>query len=137
MTDSWFKAIDEGMIVGALMLDLSKAFDSTPHHLIISELQSIGVGISAPEWFSSYLSNRKQRVITKTATTDLKLINKGVPQGSALSPLLFNIFVRNLPLCNNSMTFQYADDVTEAEARVSLKVIKALFLIHTRRSCCL
>lgn len=121
--DSWMASIDNGEIVGSLMIDLSKAFDSVPHQMLLQELLNIGCSQSALEWFYDYLINRLQRVTTASSTTEWKAVGRGVPQGSCLSPLLFNIFVRELPGNCSSPTVQFADDVTHAEAANSPEII--------------
>ena len=102
-TKSWLQAIDKGSYVGALLIDLSKAFDTIPHQRLLSELQDIGVSMDALVWFTSFLVSRYQHVVqpTRSINTELKSITRGVPQGSGLSPLVFNIFVRNMPACCN------------------------------------
>jgi hypothetical protein len=112
--DSWMGSVDEGKFVGALMLDLSKAFDCVPHPLLLHELSKIGVGTLALDWFCSYLSGRTQRVCHNEDITKWRSIGRGVPQGSCLSPLLFNIFVRNIPLAADADCVQFADDITES-----------------------
>jgi Reverse transcriptase (RNA-dependent DNA polymerase) len=107
-------AVDKGEMVRALLIDLSKAFDSISHQKLILELSLIGCGLGALEWFSSYLSNRLQRVSDLSQSTDWKLVSRGVPQGSCLSPLLFNIFVRNLPAACHANVVQFADDLTNS-----------------------
>jgi len=114
--DSWMKSVDSGAYVGALAIDLSKAFDSVPHRLLLQDLMEIGCSKTAADWFSSYLDNRFQRVCQGSVVTDWKSITKGVPQGSGLSPLLFNIFVRQLPQASLVETFMFADDVTNSAA---------------------
>jgi len=89
--DRWLGEVDRGNFVGALLVDLSKAFDSVPYQKLLNELVSIGCSSEAVSWFSSYLSNRKQRVVVLDKKADWKEVNRGVPQGSCLSPLLFNI----------------------------------------------
>ena len=128
-TDTWMKAIDEGDIIGALLIDLSKAFDTIPHSTLVEELQKINVSISGLKWFSNYLSGRKQRVVTTTKErTDYTAVNRGVPQGSSLSPLLFNICIRDLPRANSCFTIQFADDITESNRGKSLQTIKESLL---------
>ena len=112
--DSWMQAVDKGNMVGALLIDLSKAFDAVPHQQLLNELLVLGCNRSALEWFSSYLTDRKQRVVAADALTDWRKITRGVPQGSCLSPLLFNIFVRELPKNVTLPTVQFADDITHA-----------------------
>jgi retron-type reverse transcriptase len=121
--DKWMSAIDQGCYVGALLVDFSKAFDNVPHQQLIMELLRIGCSNEVLAWFTSYLSERAQRVTNRQSTTPWKIINKGVPQGSCLSPLLFNIYVRDLPSQCSSDTFQFADDTTHSEASRSLDVI--------------
>ena len=72
----------------------------------------IGVGDSALQWFASYLRGRRQRVVTRTSRGELYEAHRGVPQGSTLGPVLFNLSVRKLPpAASSSMVRQYADDV--------------------------
>jgi hypothetical protein len=122
-TDSWMKSIDEGAYVGTLMIDFSKAFDSVPHQRLLSELSSIGCNQTTLDWFYSYLTDRSQRVVKQSELTNWKSITRGVPQGSCLSPILFNIFVRNLPSICDSNTYQFADDITISEAHQSLPIV--------------
>ena len=121
--EHWLKDIDAGKMVGVLLIDLSKAFDSVFHQRLISDLIDIGCSDITTKWFISYLSNRFQRLVNISDSSSWKAVNIGVPQGSCLSPLLFNIFVRNLPKSNNLLTIQYADDVTESFSDFSLSSI--------------
>lgn len=119
--DNWSVALDEGKFVGALLVDLSKAFDTVPHQQLLQELLAVGINQAALDWFTSYLCDRKQRVIYQDVTTNYKEVTRGVPQGSCLSPLLFNIFVRDLPLNSDGFTTQFADDITHSQASKSLQ----------------
>ena len=114
--DSWLGEVDKGQMVGALLLDMSKAFDTVPHQMLLAELEKIGCGLDSLRWFHDYLTNRKQMVVLDSKTTNWQTVGRGVPQGSCLSPLLFNIFVRELPANCTSATVQFADDVTHSEA---------------------
>ena len=109
--DKWMAEVASGAYVGALLIDLSKAFDSVEHSLLIDELRKIGCSSRSLKWFTSYLSDRQQRVKSGSVITPWKQVSKGVPQGSALSPLLFNIFVRELPKASGTDCFQFADDI--------------------------
>lgn len=112
--DTWQKDVSLGKLVGALLIDLSKAFDSVTHSLLYNELASIGCDSCSLDWFGSFLSSRSQRVVIGKTTSPWLSVTKGVPQGSALSPLLFNIFVRDLPQACDGAVFQFADDLTNS-----------------------
>ena len=110
------KELDKGNMVGALLIDLSKAFDTISHQQLLKELMGINVDNSSISFFMSYLTGRSQRVSMNQMTTEWCSVGRGVPQGSCLSPLLFNIYVRELP-CDDGPednTVQHADDATHS-----------------------
>ena len=113
MVDDWRLALDKDKIVGAVMIDLSKAFDSVNHSILCAKLEGYGVRAEALKWFRGYLSGRRQGVCFENAVSEWRDIKRGVPQGSILGPLLFTIYVNDLPeAVVNSRTKQYADDTT-------------------------
>ena len=113
MTEKWKKTVDNGGVFGALLTDLSKAFDCIPHDLIIAKLEAYGFHIDALKRIHDYLSNRKQRVKVNDAYSSWKNIFYDVPQGSILGPLLFYIHLCELFYFLEDLDIaSYADDTT-------------------------
>ena len=93
-------------------MDLSKAFDTLDHNILIKKLQYYGVIGTPLNWFQSYLADRTQYVEVNNESSSLQTILIGVPQGSILGPLLFLIYMNDIPNASNLFTFIYADDTT-------------------------
>ena len=110
-TEHWRDAFDADKYVGIVAMDLSKAFDSMPHGLLIAKLHAYGVSLDACNMIISYLINRQQRVKVSGQVSEWSVINRGVPQGSVLGPLLFNLFLNDLFFVElNGNIANYADD---------------------------
>ena len=113
MTDRWLAALDSGQMVGATFIDLRKAFDSVNHEILLKKLIMYGCSPAAISWFASYLSGRTQLVNFKGSLSDREEIDKGVPQGSIIGPLLFIVFVNDIHLhLKECETDLYADDTS-------------------------
>ena len=112
LIDEWIASINNHNKVGTLFLDLSKAFDLINHSILIQKLKLYHMNTSSVTWFESYLTDRKQTVVVSGQMSDAGLITSGVPQGSVLGPLLFILYINDLPLHVTSPIDIFADDTT-------------------------
>jgi hypothetical protein len=104
----------------AVFCDLKKAFDTVDHNILFKKLSKIGVCESAVKWFESYLTNRYQYVALGSSSSNLLRIKIGVPQGSILGPLLFLIYINDLPNISKLLSFLFADDTTLLSSLITL-----------------
>ena len=119
-------SIENGDKVGCVAMDLSRAFDSVPHGLLVAKLQAYGISLNGCELIYSYLKNRRQRVKVSDKRSEWSNIKRGIPQGSLMGPVLFNIFVNDLVLRLEKMCsiYNYADDNTLSYCHRDIKVVK-------------
>ena len=114
MINSWLKAVNDGKLTGCVMVDFRKAFDLVDHKILLNKLKCYKCDVNCLSWFESYLSNRTQRVSLNNNLSTPASVKCGVPQGSILGPLLFLIFINDLPLVlqNYIVVDLFADDTT-------------------------
>ncbi|KAL9961770.1 hypothetical protein ACROYT_G030788 [Oculina patagonica] len=111
LVEDWRRALDKKCVVGTVVMDLSKAFDIIPHDLLLAKLAAYGISPHSLNVLRSYLHDRRQRVRIGNVTSDVSAISRGVPQGSVLGPLLFNIFLNDLfYFIEEAKLSNYADD---------------------------
>ena len=113
LNEYFLRCIDEGYAIGAIFLDLKRAFDTVNHNILFNKLAKYGVQDKELSWFVNYFSDREQCVCIKGAKSAFKRVSVGIPQGSLLGPLLFTIFVNDIcciDLGVDTKLCLYADD---------------------------
>ena len=111
MTETIRTALDSGHVTCGIFVDFQKAFDTVNHEILLKKLENYGFRGAINEWFRSYLTDRKQKVVINGFQSKCKRMNHGVPQGSVLGPILFLIYIndlhRSIKFCT---TYHFADD---------------------------
>lgn len=105
-----------------VFIDLKKAFDTTAHNILLHKIKHYGLPV---DWFQSYLTGRGQYTNIKCENSDDKVIDIGVPQGSILGPLLFLLYINDMPFATSLISLLYADDTTYFYSHENLGVLVA------------
>ena len=108
--EDWTSILDDGDCVDVAYLDFKKAFDLVSHKHLLLKLQKYGINGQVGNWIKAFLENRKQRVVIRGQVSDELDVLSGVPQGSVLGPILFLIFINDLPNCTTCPVCMFADD---------------------------
>ena len=105
ITEKIKESIDKGKFGCGIFIDLKKAFDTVNHKILLTKLEHYGVRGVMLNWFESYLTGRKQYVFYNGVSSEVKDITCGVPQGSVVGPLLFLIYINDLPNVSKKLKF--------------------------------
>ena len=108
--DLWTLSLDNGHQTDVIYMDFQKAFDKVPHKHLISKLASYGISQQIIDWTRNFLSDRQQKVIVNGKASKIHKVTSGIPQGSVLGPLLFVLYINDMPELVTSHVYLFADD---------------------------
>ena len=108
--DKWSEPLDEGLDIDCIYTDFQKAFDKVPHKRLIKKIENYGITNPILSWIQDFLTRRYQQVSINGETSNQKEVTSGLPQGSVLGPILFVIYINDLPEAVESAAYLFADD---------------------------
>lgn len=121
------RKLNKKKLVASVLLDISKAFEKIPHHILLKKIYAIGIRHDALNLLDNFLKNRKQFTEIEGKKSHMKNVSNGVPQGSVISPILFIIFINDIfKLRINGRIFCYADDTTLVNHASSIEELTRL-----------
>ena len=127
LLQKWQKELDSGEFIGTILMDLPKAYDCLPPDLLIAKLEAYGLDNGSLKLLLDYFSFRKQRTKVGSTYSKLSKIRRGIPQGSILGPLLFNIFINDIfMIIQQSDICNFANDITLYSSRERLTEIRKI-----------
>jgi hypothetical protein len=115
LLEDWKSALDNNCYVAVILMDLSKAFDCLPHDFFLSKLVAYGLSSQSVKLLENYLTGRKQQIKLQGVVSGWQILQKGVPKGSIMGPLLFNIFINDIFYFihyQHGTLYNYTDDNT-------------------------
>ncbi|KAK3771263.1 hypothetical protein RRG08_024342 [Elysia crispata] len=128
--DCWTEILDNGGSIDAIYMDFRKAYDSVPHRRLLHKVRAHGIQGSVLDWIDAFLSERKQRVYINGSQSQEGQVTSGIPQGSVLGPILFVIYINDLPNEVESEVRIFADDTklfTQSNEQRDREILQADF----------